>query len=277
VDEAVRNAVAVGADPDRMAGLDNFCWCDPVQSEKNPEGQYKLAQLVRANRSLYQTCVAYGVPCISGKDSMKNDAVIDGKRISIPPTMLYSLVGMLDDAGQAVSMDAKNAGDRVYVLGTTRCEMGASEYYLQVGAENGQVPQVRCEQNLALYRALHQAIWSGCVASCHDLSDGGLGIALAETAFAGDLGMDIDLARVPREDVNRDDYLLYAESQGRFVVTVPEAKTEKFEALLSACATAQVGLVTDRPNFEIKGLDGKILLSESLTDLKQAWQRPLDL
>ena len=117
IDEAVRNIVSVGANPDHMAGLDNFCWCDPVRSEKTPDGEYKLAQLVRANRALYDLCVAYHIPCISGKDSMKNDYSIGGAKISIPPTVLFTAVGVVPDVPKAVTPDFKAPGDLLYVLG----------------------------------------------------------------------------------------------------------------------------------------------------------------
>ena len=119
IDEAVRNAIAVGTPLDRLAGLDNFCWCDPVRSEKTPDGEYKLAQLVRANQALYDITTAYGVPCISGKDSMKNDYQIGSVRISIPPTLLFSTLGKMEDVRKAVTMDVKKPGDLVYVLGKT--------------------------------------------------------------------------------------------------------------------------------------------------------------
>jgi len=275
VDEAVRNAVAVGADPDRMAGLDNFCWCDPIKSDKNPDGDFKLGQLVRANRGLYDACVAYGVACISGKDSMKNDAVIEGKRISIPPTLLFSLVGLLDDAALAVSMDAKQPGDLVYVLGTTRAELGASEYFAQVHHAGGAVPRLDAAAAIGLYRALHRAMQAGCVASCHDLSDGGLAVALAETAFAGGLGMQVDLSQVPAEGIKRDDTLLYAESQARFVVTVSAAERERFGEFMAGQPAALVGRVTEDAQLEITGLGGDEILSAAISDLKQAWRNTL--
>lgn len=277
VDEAVRNAVAVGADPDRMAGLDNFCWCDPVKAPTNPDGDFKLGQLVRANRGLYDTCVAYGIPCISGKDSMKNDAVIGGQRISIPPTLLFSLVGLLDDARRAVSMDLKRAGHRLYVLGTTRPELSASEYYLEAGGVGGQPPRVRPAESRPLYRALHRAIRAGWVASCHDCSDGGLGVALAECAFAGGLGLEVDLRRVPAEGLTRDDLLLYAESPSRLVVSVAPRWTRDFEQLMTGIACAHVGEVTAEATLRLTGLDGTLLLDAALADLKAAWQSPLAL
>ncbi len=233
IDEAVRNAVAVGADLDHLAGLDNFCWCDPVASEKTPDGEYKLAQLVRANQAVYDYTTAYGVPCISGKDSMKNDYAIEGTKISIPPTLLFSVIGRMADVRRAVSMDAKRAGDIVYVLGETKNELGASEWYALHGCVGDNCPRVDAAAARRLYAALQRAIAAGLVASCHDCSDGGLGIALAETAFAGGLGMEVDLRQVPRRDLARDDYLLFSETASRFVVTVSPANRAAFEAELN--------------------------------------------
>ena len=144
IDEAIRNNVAVGGNPDRIAGLDNFCWPDPVQSEKTPDGEYKLAQLVRANQALYDYCKAFGVPLISGKDSMKNDYLIGGTKISIPPTVLISALGKIDDVRKAVTMDAKRPGDLVYILGETLDELGGSEYYASKGFIGNRVPRSRC-------------------------------------------------------------------------------------------------------------------------------------
>ncbi len=142
IDEGVRNAVAVGASLDHLAGLDNFCWCDPVQSEKTPDGEYKLAQLVRANQALYDCTLVYGVPCISGKDSMKNDYLIGDVKISIPPTLLFSTIGKIEDVRKAVTMDAKRPGDLVYVLGETYPELGGSEWYALHNAVGNSVPKV---------------------------------------------------------------------------------------------------------------------------------------
>ena len=185
IDEAVRNAIAVGGTLERLAGLDNFCWCDPVQSEKTPDGHYKLAQLVRANLALYDYTRIYGVPCISGKDSMKNDYQIGDTKISIPPTLLFSVIGRIEDVRKAVTMDAKREGDLVYVLGETHRELGGSEWYAMHNAVGNDVPKVDAARAKALYTALSKAIREGLVASCHDCSDGGLGVALAETAFSG--------------------------------------------------------------------------------------------
>jgi phosphoribosylformylglycinamidine synthase subunit PurSL len=276
IDEAVRNAVAVGCPPDRIAGLDNFCWCDPVQSEKTQDGHYKLAQLVRANMALYDVATAYGVPCISGKDSMKNDYQIGGVKISIPPTLLFSVIGKMDDVRKAVTMDAKEAGHLVYVLGATYAELGASEWYAHNGAVGNSVPRVNVTEAQTLYRALHEAIEAGCVASCHDCSDGGLGVALAEVAFAGGLGMAIDLKRVPASGIDRDDTLLFSESQSRFVATVPQGKRWLFESIMNGCMVAQAGVTLAEPLLMINGLKGKTIVREEIKELKAAWQKPLN-
>ena len=274
VDEAVRNAIAVGGTLDFMAGLDNFCWCDPVQSEKTPDGHYKLAQLVRANRGLYDVCTAYGVPCISGKDSMKNDATIGGVKISIPPTLLYSVISRVEDVRLAVTMDAKRPGDLVYVLGTTYPELGASEYFAMMGFIGNSVPQVRFEEARRRYKALSSAIRKGLVASCHDCSDGGLGVALAETAFSGGLGMIVDLDAIPSEGVTRRDHLLFSESQSRFVVTVSPEHQAAFEKEMEGTGLALVGRITQTTEFQLESR-GEILVREPVEELKEAWQRPL--
>ncbi len=257
IDEAVRNAIAVGGTLERLAGLDNFCWCDPVQSEKTPDGHYKLAQLVRANLALYDYTRIYGVPCISGKDSMKNDYQIGDTKISIPPTLLFSVIGRIEDVRKAVTMDAKRAGDLVYVLGETRRELGGSEWYAMHGAVGNDVPKVDAARAKALYTALSKAIRGGLVASCHDCSDGGLGVALAETAFSGGLGMDVDLAAVPASGIARDDEMLFSESQSRFVVTVRPEKKAAFEAALAGSPIACVGTVLAEGVFRVKGLRGR--------------------
>ncbi len=274
VDEAVRNAVATGGSLELMAGLDNFCWCDPVQSEKTPDGHYKLAQLVRANRALYDICTCYGVPPISGKDSMKNDATIGGVKISIPPTLLFSVISKIMDVRKAVTMDAKASGDLVYVLGITRPELGASEYFAEKGYTGNSIPKVDMESNLRRYRALEIAISRGLVRSCHDCSDGGLGVALAETAFAGDLGMVIDLDVVPSEGIDRLDYLLFSETPGRFVVTVSQARRAEFEEVMAGTDFAPVGRVNS-VKYLVMGYKAKTIMNEPISELKAAWQRPL--
>jgi phosphoribosylformylglycinamidine synthase II len=275
IDEGIRNNIAVGGNLRHMAGLDNFCWCDPIQSEKTPDGEYKLAQLVRSNRALYEYTRAFGVPCISGKDSMKNDYLIGSTKISIPPTVLFSVVSVIPDVRKCVTMDAKRANDLVYVMGETRAELGASEYYAMHGFVGNQVPRVVAEKAKRLYHALSSAMEKGLVASCHDCSDGGLGVALAEVSFAGALGMEVDLRKVPASAVDHNDTLLFSESPSRFVVTVRPENQKAFEECLKGNLFAPVGRVLGGKNFIITGLQGAVVVRTEIDELKEAWKKPL--
>jgi phosphoribosylformylglycinamidine synthase subunit PurSL len=295
LDEAVRNAVAVGARPGTLAGLDNFCWPDPVESENTPDGQFKLAQLVRSNQALYDYCVAYGLPLISGKDSMKNDYGRGRDRISVPPTLLFTVIGKIENVEKTITMDAKAAGDLVYVLGATREEMGASEYFRQLGFTGNSVPKVDADSALALYHRLADAIEQGLVRSAHDCSDGGLFTALAEVCMAGRLGAKLDLARLP---VDADSVLtpgakLFSESQSRFVITVAPQNRAALESLFAGLACANIGTITSGSDLEIRdtslgregiplgsaGLssaDAGLLFSAGLDEMFASWRRPLD-
>jgi len=275
IDEGIRNNLAVGGNLKQMAGLDNFCWCDPIQSEKTPDGEYKLAQLVRANQALYEYTKAFGVPCISGKDSMKNDYLIGSTKISIPPTVLFSVVSVVPDVRKCVTMDAKRAEDMVYVLGETRAEMGASEYYALHGFIGNQVPRVDAQKARNLFQSLSAAMEKGLVASCHDCSDGGLGVALAEVAFAGGLGIEVDLRRVPASGMDRNDFVLFSESQSRFVVTVHPENQKAFENSLQGNVFARVGRVKAGQDLAITGLQGQVVVRADIDELKEAWKKPL--
>lgn len=271
IDESVRNLVAVGGKLGAIAGLDNFCWPDPVQSEKTPDGRHKLAQLVRTCEALYDTCLAYDIPLISGKDSMKNDYKIGDTKISIPPTVLFTAVGVIGDVRKAITMDVKRAGDAVYVLGETKDEMGGSEYLALRNQLGANVPKVDAQTARALYERLSAAIERGLVASCHDCSDGGLGVALAESAFAGGLGMSVDIR--PLGLVNNI-VALFSESQSRFVVTVAAGQTAAFEKAMAGSAYRRIGEVISEPNLFILGQDGA-KVDAPLAELKEAWQSPL--
>lgn len=275
-DEAVRNAVCAGADPDHMAGLDNFCWCDPVKTAENPDGDYKLGQLVRANQALYDICTAYGVPLISGKDSMKNDYRIGNTRISIPPTVLFSVVARIDDVRSAVTMDLKAAGNVLYLMGTTYVDLGASEYALMKGASYVVAPAVRdYAAAIDSYRRLHRAIAGGMVRAAHDLSDGGLAVTLAEMCLAGELGARVDLGRVRQNGCTSDLEVLYSESPCRILVEVSPAQVAAFEGVMGQVAVA-VGTVERGDRVEAKGRDGAMVLSVSRIDCKAAWKSTLN-
>ncbi len=276
IDEAIRNVIAVGGRLGHIAGLDNFCWPDPERSDANPDGPYKLAQLVRANQALYDYCTAYDVPCISGKDSMKNDYHIGDTKISVPPTLLFSVIARMPDVRRAITMDVKQPGDLVFILGETRAELGASEYYAMHDAIGNRVPQVDAQRARMLYEALAGAMAQGLVSACHDCSDGGFGVAAAEMAFAGGYGLQLDLRAMPREaDIDRDDTLLYAESASRLVVTVPPQHRTSWLQVMSGCPMGELGQVIDSSAFTVTGLQGAVVIQSDIAVLKEAWQRPL--
>ncbi|MHA1870469.1 MAG: AIR synthase-related protein, partial [Promethearchaeota archaeon] len=273
IDEAVRNAVCVGADPEYLSGLDNFCWA--MGFSKEDEIKY-TGDLVRANKALYDVCITYKVPCISGKDSMKNDYRIGDNKVSVPPTLMYSIMGKIHDVRKAITMDAKRAGDLVYVLGTTKNELGCSEYFDELGFIGNKVPRLEPKKAIDRYKRLHKAINMGIVASAHDCSDGGLAIALAETAFAGNLGMKIDLRKVPNTDVHRDDFLLYSETPARIIVTVEPQYKEQFEEIFKNTEFGLIGNVQE-DLFTVIGLKGDVIINAHYRELKQSWKQTLSI
>ncbi|RKY84511.1 phosphoribosylformylglycinamidine synthase [candidate division KSB1 bacterium] len=280
IDEAIRRIISAGGNPEYIAGLDNFCWPDPVQSEKTPDGHYKLAQLVRANMALYDYCKAFKVPCISGKDSMKNDSIFEGKKISIPPTLLFSAAGKIEDYSKAVTLDVKKPGDLIYVLGKTYDETGASEYFRYIGEKlrgkpyiGNKIPKVNAQSAFKLYKKLNQAIKKELLRSSHTPVLGGLGIGFAKIAFGGNLGIEIDLSKVPRKDISRDDIILFSESNSRFIVTVAPDKKSEFEKIMEDVDYAEVGKVIPEKKIKIKGLNGNIILDEEISILKECWKK----
>ncbi len=281
IDEAVRNAVCVGVDLDRMAGLDNFCWPDSVESEKTPDGRYKLAQLVRANRALDDVCRAYQLPCISGKDSMKNDVIMNGKKISVPPTLLFTLLGNHEDVRKAVSSDFKNSGDIIYLLGQTHQELGASELVTMFrdecgGGIGGKVPAIDTTRNLALYRDLTAAMRQELVVSAHDCSDGGFAVALAEACFGADAGCTVDISEIFNDNNELDKWgALFGESLGRILVSVKAEHSAEFEAAMVSNACFRLGEVGIGDEINIS-VSSETILQASMSALKQSWQATLD-
>ena len=226
--------------------------------------------------AIFDITTVYGVPCISGKDSMKNDYSIGRTKISVPPTLLYSVIGKIPDVRKAVTMDAKRPQDLVYILGETRDELGGSEWFAKQGAIGNKIPKVDAQKALKLYRALHKAIKAGLVASCHDCSDGGLAVALAETAFAGGLGLNVDLRDVPYRGKKRDDFVLFSETASRFVVTIAPKDQAGFEKLMKGNVAREIGFVTGDGLLNISGLSGRPVIREKISTLKSAWQKPLN-
>ena len=273
IDEALRNAVAVGADPDRSAGVDNFCWCDPVKSDKTPDGEYKLAQLVRSCKALADFCTAFGVPCVSGKDSMKNDYTGGGVKISIPPTLLFSVLSVMDDVNKAVTSDFKAPGHLIYIVGDTARELGGSELAAELGIVCHTVPRVDSAKARTAYRAIHQAMNQRLISAAHDLSDGGLAVALAEMAIGGRLGADIDLDRLPANGHLTTLERLYSESASRLLLTVDPAHKAAFEAAVPMAVC--LGRVTTAGEVLIRE-NGETRLTESVEALAHAFKATLD-
>jgi phosphoribosylformylglycinamidine synthase len=280
MDEAVRRVLAVGGDPTHLGGVDNFCWPNiQYDPRRNPDGRYKAAQLVRSNWALRDYCLAFGIPLLSGKDSMYIDGNLQGpfgerRKVSGLPTLLFTVSSRITDVTKCVTMDAKLPGDMVYVLGLTRNELGGSEYYQMMGHVGLNVPRVRVEEVWPLYLALHQAIREGWVASCHAVTRGGLIPHLALVAMAGELGMAVSLEQLPGINGLEVTQALYSESCGRFIVTVALENRARFEACFSGLAASAIGILTSSPLFEVKDLRGETLIREDVATLKHIWKHP---
>ncbi len=279
IDEAVRNCVAVGADPTRIAILDNFCWGYTDRPET-------LGSLVRAALACHDVALAYGTPFISGKDSLNNEFSYqqDGRKqtISIPSSLLISALGQVADVRRCVTMDLKSPGNRIYQVGSTRAEWGGSHYALVHQLRGGRAPGLDTEQARQTFAGLHRAIQAGYVRACHDLSEGGLAVALAEMAFAGGWGAEIRLDAVPHQLAEaplaeQRAALLFAETNSRFLCEVPAECQEAFEQTLQGVPCAPLGHVTESPLLQILADDDgqEPVVAVELAALKEAWQAPL--
>jgi phosphoribosylformylglycinamidine synthase len=277
IDEAVRNCVAVGADPRRIAILDNFCWGNTDRPET-------LGSLVRAALACYDVATVLGTPFISGKDSLNNEFRPRGAEpISIPPSLLISAIGQVDDVSHCVTMDFKEPGNILYLVGTTRDELGGSHYNKVLAAVgrvacdeflSSQVPQLDPQVAKKTFVAMHRAIHAGLVRACHDLSEGGLAVAAAEMAFAGGFGARIDLKAMPCDGDLDAAARLFSESNTRFLCEVRADNAATFEAAIAGAAYARIGQVADGDRLVIHNGDATVVESD-LVALKEAWQKPL--
>jgi phosphoribosylformylglycinamidine synthase len=269
VDEALRNVVAVGADPDQTAILDNFCWGNPMLPDR-------LGGLVRASQGCHDAAVAYGVPFISGKDSLYNEyRMADGESRAIPGTLLISAIGIVPDLTATGSMFLKQAGNVLYLVGATGNDLGGSLAARMCGADGGRAPQVDLERAPEILRAVHAAVRDGLAQTVHDLSDGGLAVALAEMALAGNLGASVSLDMVPVGSERLDaGTLLFSESPSRFLVEVVPDHVAAFEATLAQVPLARVGEVSDDGLVTILR-DGQPIIQVPVDQLKATWQATL--
>jgi phosphoribosylformylglycinamidine synthase len=274
-DEAVRNAIAVGAKFGYLACLDNFSWPDPVLSARTPDGEQKLGSLVRACLALYECTTAYNVPIVSGKDSMKNDYYSGERKYSILPTLLVTVVGKMGRVQNAVSSEFKKPGDIIYVLGTTHDDLGGSEFNRLFGGIGNNPPQLHMDEHIPLYRALSDAIEDGLVASAHDVSDGGIAVAFAESALGFSLGAELDLNLVASV-CERDEALLFSESPGRFIVSVAVEKAEKFEKRMQGVVCRKAGRVRGDRRFMIKRGDSP-LINDSIENMRNSYFKGVEI
>jgi phosphoribosylformylglycinamidine synthase len=267
IDEAVRNVVAVGADPSRIALLDNFCWGNTDRPET-------FGSLVRAAEACRDVALAYMMPFISGKDSLNNEYHSGERHIVIPPTLLISALGRVPDVRRSVSMDLKEAGNVLLLIGVTRDELGGSHWNLVRGQSGGAVPSVDLTMAPQIFQGVHTAIQRGLIRSCHDLSEGGLAVAIAEMALAGGIGADLDKLR-SLSTVLPDHVLLFSESPTRFLVEVRPTDLAALAVCLSQVPHQQVGQTIADPRLRIAGRQGDWIVWAKLADLKEAWQKPL--
>jgi len=275
VDEALRNLVAVGGSIDDAALLDNFCWGDVDDPDE-------LGALVRAAQGCRDAAFGYGVPFISGKDSLRNTSVdVEGQH-SIPGTLLISAVGVVPDVRRAITMDLKSGGSLLYLLGLTTGELGGSHYrwisgeYPECTGLRGdeRLPSVRPEESRDLMRRITGAIREGLILSCHDLSEGGLAVAASEMALAGGLGVDLELDRVPAE-TDRTEALLFAESPGRFLIEVASDGASDVERIFEDLPYARVGTVgtssLQEARFTVRRR-GDTIVDLPLVEIDAAWR-----
>jgi phosphoribosylformylglycinamidine synthase len=274
IDEAIRNCVAVGADPNCIALLDNFCWGDCEKSET-------LGSLVRAALACHDMSLVLETPFISGKDSLNNEfSFVDDagnkQTIAIPPSLLISAMGQIEDVARAVTMDLKHPDSLLYLVGETKDELGGSHFALVHDLAGGEVPKVDPMKAKRTFAAVHEAIKQGLVRACHDLSEGGLAVTIAEMCFAGGIGAEIELNKAPASVELSPAQILFSESNTRFLCEVRPESAVAFEKCLQDIAHAQVGRTQPDPLLRI--LDesgGNLFVDANLETLKSAWKQPL--
>ncbi len=260
IDEAIRNNTAVGGR--RIALLDNFTW-------GNPEKAYNMSTLLRACQACYKFAKGFGTPFISGKDSLYNESPLG----SVTPTLLITAVGLIPDVRKTISMDVKQPGNLIYIIGRTYPELGGSQYYRLKGFLGKTIPEVRIAQARKTMQSIVRAVDLEWIKTCHDLSEGGLAVAVSEMAFAGDYGIELHLKNIPRpRSMQRNDFILFSESNSRFLVEVQEQRRKEFEALMEGVPFSIVGKVQRTRRLHVQRSDGSTVVDASLEELEQAWK-----
>jgi len=269
IDEALRNLVATGGDIEKAAMLDNFCF-------SSPEREDVLGDIVMSARGCYDAAVAFGVPFISGKDSLYNEwSDKQGKIHMIPPTLLISAIGIIENVETCVTMDLKAPGNDIYMIGETSAELGGSEYFKMLGIKNGQVPDVDLDRAPRIMKQLCAAIRKGVVRSCHDLSEGGLALAISEMAFSGNIGVRMDIKDLVYfgED-KRFDFFLFSESNTRFLIEVEKKNIDSIVTIFKGLPFAKLGETMEAKQLQIYFKDKK-LIDLPLSIIQNKWRRKI--
>jgi phosphoribosylformylglycinamidine synthase II len=261
IDEAIRNNLAVGGR--RIALLDNFTW-------GNPEKPERLGSLVMACKACYDVATVFRTPFISGKDSLYNESPLG----PVTPTLLITAVGIVPDIRLTVSIDLKMPGNLLYIVGDTFNELGGSEYYKLKGFLGKSVPKLQATKAKKTYYNLTKVMGKGIIRSCHDISEGGLAVAAAEMSFASGYGLELDLRKVQGKNLTRSDFVLFSESNSRFLIEIAEADKAEFERVMGKKHT-QIGKVTKEQKLLINGLNGKVVVDATLKTLRQSWKKTL--
>jgi phosphoribosylformylglycinamidine synthase II len=261
IDEAIRNNIATGGR--RIALLDNFTW-------GNPEKPERLGSLIKACEACYHFAKAFKTPFISGKDSLYNESPLG----PVTPTLLITAIGIVPDIELVVSMETKAPKDLIYIAGQTFNELGGSEYYKLNDLTGSAVPKVRAKEANRTYKNITKAIDKGLIKACHDLSEGGLGVAAAEMAFGGNFGLDLDLRKLPLLEITSDDQALFSESNSRFLLEIAERDRNEFEKIMGNTTLARIGKVTENTNMIVRGLKGNARIDVLLDDLMRNWKKP---
>jgi len=267
IEEALRNVAAMGASIKKTFILDNFCWGSPMDEKV-------LGSLVRAAKGCYDFATYFGTPFISGKDSFYNEYTVGSKRIVIPGTLLISAMAVIDDSSKVVNAAFKKEGNLLYVLGMTKAELGQSEYSRMKKTASGVVPKVDKNISLKVFDKLYMLIQAGLVESCHDLSDGGLAVALAEMCLNSNMGANVFLADCPHEKGLSSAEILFSESASRFIIEVDKAKKDEFESKFTKVPYGLIGCVSADKDMFIYGANNKEVAKLNIKELSAAWTKP---
>lgn len=276
IDEAVRSALAVGGKLEHLTGIDNFCWPSIEPGKNNPDAEYKAAQLVRANMALADGIMAYGIPLLSGKDSMYCDSNMLNtetgmmERISNPPTMQFTVQSIADDVMDCITPDAKEAGNLIYVIGKTKNELGGSEFYRINGYTGLNVPRTDFNENLEIYKKFIDA--RKYTASVKAVKEGGIGVNVFMMAGGGNMGAEIDLRKLISDgSLENNAQAMFSNTTGRFLVEVKPEYKDAFETAMGQY-TSCIGSFTAKSNIHITGLGGSEIFNESIFEMKEAWK-----